>query len=166
MRFDRATLLGAMLLLGARAAAAQQQIHFMRESVLRPASADERATVDKVRDDLAKVRVAQEAYFTANQTYASEVGDLKGVKLSPGTSVIVLMSSPMGWKAEATSASLKGAEIVHVMRMEKGETCPMMEHGGMSGMGGMKGMDGMKGMEGMPGMGQGAAPAPAPQHQH
>ena len=49
-------------------------------------------------------------------------------------------------KAEATHPSLKGAEVVHVMRMAEGESCPMMGGGGMKG--GMGGMD-MGGMGGM-----------------
>lgn len=173
MRFARPILLGAAFVLAAGVAQAQDQLHFMRESVLRPAAGEDRALVDKVRDDLARVRVAEEAYFAANQTYASEVSDLKGVKLSSGTSVIILMSSPKGWKAEATHPSLAGAEVVHVMRMAAGEKCPMMEMGGMGGMGGMSGMDhgGMGGMGGMPPMGgmkPGATPGSAPpaQHQH
>jgi L-arabinose isomerase len=159
MRSVRASALAVAFLLVAGPAAAQQQVHVMRESVLRAATVEDQAKVDKVREDLAKVRLAEEAYFTANQTYAPELSDLKGLKLSQGTNVIILMSGPMGFKAEATNFSLKGAEVVHVMRMEKGEKCPMMEHGGT---GGMQGMDGMKGM------GQGG-PAPAtgaPQHQH
>jgi hypothetical protein len=159
MRSVRASALAVALLVLAGRAAAQQQVHVMRESVLRGATMEEQAKVDRVREDLAKVRAAEEAYFTANQTYAPELSDLKGVKLSQGTNVIILMSGPMGFKAEATNFSLKGAEVVHVMRMEKGEKCPMMEHGAMGGMDGMKGMDGAKPADGMKGMDHS-------QHQH
>jgi hypothetical protein len=156
MRFARPILLGAALVLAAGVAEAQEQLHFMRESVLRPAASEDRVLVDKVREDLARVRVAEEAYYAANQTYASELSDLKGVKLSSGTSVVILMSSPKGWKAEATHPSLAGAEVVHVMRLAAGEKCPMMEMGGMKGgMGGMGGMGGKK-----------ADAAPPAQHQH
>jgi hypothetical protein len=152
----RPVLFGAVLLLLAQAAAAQQQVHFMRESVLRPAVPEDRVVVDRVREDLAKVRLAQESYFTANQTYASELAELKGLKPSSGTSIVILMSSPKGWKAEASNAALTGAEVVHVMRMQEGESCPMMEKGGrMGGMGGM----------GQGGKAAGEASPPA-QHQH
>lgn len=151
MRIVHSFLLVALAALAGRDLAAQQPLHFMRESVLRPVAPEDRVLVDKVREDLAKVRVAEEAYFAANQTYAPELSDLKGLKLSSGTSVVVLMSSPKGWKAEATHPSLKGAEVVHVMRMAEGESCPMM--GGMAGMGAMK-QDGP------------AAPPPPTQHQH
>jgi hypothetical protein len=149
MRFVRSVLLGALLTLAGRSAVAQQSVHFMRESILRPAVVEDRVLVDKVRDDLAKVRAAEEAYFAVNQSYAAELSDLKGVKLSSGTSVVILMSSPKGWRAEATHPSLAGAEVVHVMRMTEGESCPMMEPGGMRG-----GMD-HGGMSGSPA-----------QHQH
>jgi L-arabinose isomerase len=157
MRIVHPLLLVVLVLLTGRDLAAQQSVHFMRESVLRPVAAEDRVTVDRVREDLAKIRLAQESYYTANQTYASEVTDLKGVKLSAGISVVILMSSPMGWKAEAAHTSLKGAEVVHVMRMEKGEKCTMMENGGMGGMGAMKGMSGME---------RGAPPPAEPPHQH
>jgi hypothetical protein len=83
--------------------------------------------------------------------------DLEGVKLSSGTSVVILMGSPKRWKAEATYPSLKGAEVVHVMRMAAGESCPMMGDGGM--MGGMGGMGGKKPNDA-------AGPPPPAQHQH
>jgi hypothetical protein len=175
MRFAPFFLLAATLAFGARPVIAQQQLHFMRESVLTPVSAEDRVLVDKVRDDLARVRVAEEAYFAANQNYSPELSDLKGLKLSSGASIVVLMSGPMGWKAQATHASLKGAEVVHVMRMDPGQKCPMMEMGGMGGMGGMDhgAMGGMGGMQGgmkMPAgegcCGGGSTPPPAPQHQH
>jgi hypothetical protein len=160
MRIVHSLLLVALAALAGRDLAAQQSLHFMRESVLRPVAPEDRVLVDKVREDLAKVRVAEEAYFAANQTYAAELSDLKGLKLSSGTSVVVLMSSPKGWKAEATHPSLKGAEVVHVMRMAEGESCPMMGGGGMKGgMGGMGGM-GAQGQEAP------AAPTPTTQHQH
>ncbi|HEX5819894.1 MAG TPA: hypothetical protein VFY20_13490 [Gemmatimonadales bacterium] len=155
MRFARPILLGAALVLVAGVAQAQEQLHFMRESVLRPAAGEDRVLVDKVREDLARVRVAEEAYYAANQTYASELSELKGVKLSSGTSVVILMSSPKGWKAEATHPSLAGAEVVHVMRMAAGEKCPMMDMGGMKGGMGQGGMAGKK-----------AEAAPPAQHQH
>jgi hypothetical protein len=157
MRIARAALPVALFLIAGRDAAAQQSVHFMRESILRPVAPEDRVLVDKVREDLAKVRAAEEGYFAANQTYAPEVSDLKGVKLSSGTSVVILMSSPKGWKAEATHPSLKGAEVVHVMRMAEGESCPMMSEGGMKG--GMGGMGGKKQDDAA------AAPPPA-QHQH
>jgi len=160
MRIVHASLLVAVAVLAGRDLAAQQSVHFMRESILRPAAPEDRVLVDKVREDLAKVRAAEEAYFAANQTYASEVSDLKGVKLSSGTSVVIMMSSPKGWKAEATHPSLKGAEVVHVMRMAEGESCPMMGEGGMKGgMGGMGGKGGKK-------QDDAAAPPPPAQHQH
>jgi hypothetical protein len=157
MMLVRPLLVATCLLLAGRVATAQQQLHFMRESILRPVAAEDRVLVDKVREDLAKVRAAEEAYFTANQTYAPELSDLKGVKLSSGASVVILMSSPRGWKAEATHASLKGAEVVHVMRMAEGESCPMMGEDGARG--GMAGMGGNK-PEGA------AGPPPPAQHQH
>ena len=162
MRYIRPILLGAALVLAAGVAQAQQQLHFMRESVLRPAVVEDKVVVDKVREDLAKIRAAEEAYFAANQTYAPELSDLKGIKLSSGTEVVILMSGPKGWKAEATHPSLPGAEVVHVMRLAAGESCPMMEQGGRMG-----GMD----HAGMPGMGRmnaGAAAGAGPpaQHQH
>jgi hypothetical protein len=154
MRIVRPLLLGALLVLAGRDLAAQQSVHFMRESILRPAAPEDRVLVDRVREDLARVRAAEEAFFAANQTYAPELSDLKGVKLSSGTSVVILMSSPKGWKAEATHPSLKGAEVVHVMRMAEGESCPMMGEGGMKGgMGGKKPNDA-------------AGPPPPAQHQH
>jgi hypothetical protein len=171
MRFVPSALAGIGLLLVAGAASAQQ-LHIMREQVLRPATAEDRPLVDKVREDLARVRVAEEAYFAANQTYAAEVSDLKGLKLASGATVVILMSGPAGWKAEATHPSLTGAEVVHVMRTKDGETgCPMMGQGGMGGAGGMKGMGGMGGMMGggKPGdccAAQGAPKTPAPEHQH
>lgn len=156
MRIAHSLLLIALSVVAGRDLAAQQSVHFMRESILRPAAPEDRVLVDRVREDLAKVRAAEEAYFAANQTYAPELSDLKGVKLSSGTSVVILMSSPKGWKAEATHPSLKGAEVVHVMRMAEGESCPMMGEGGMKG--GMGGMGGKKQ--------DGAGPPPAAQHQH
>jgi hypothetical protein len=153
MRILHPLLLVALAVVAGRDLAAQQSVHFMRESILRPAAPEDRVLVDKVREDLAKVRAAEEAYFAANQTYAPELSDLKGVKLSSGTSVVILMSSPKGWKAEATHPSLKGAEVVHVMRMAEGESCPMMGEGGMKG-----GMGG--------GKKEGAEAAPPAQHQH
>jgi hypothetical protein len=177
MRSLRALALGLALLAGARPAQAQQ-LHVMRESVLRPASQEDRALVDRVREDLAKVRVAEEAYFATHGTYAPELSELKGVKLASGTSIVVLMSGPMGWKAEATHPSLTGAEVLHVMRMKEGEAgCPMMQ-GGMGGMGGMQhGMGGGMGGGMMGGAakadccaGQGQAspkaPATGQEHQH
>jgi len=154
MRIVHPLLLVAVAVLAGRDLSAQQSVHFMREAILRPVAPEDRVLVDKVREDLAKVRAAEEAYFAANQTYAPEVSDLKGVKLSSGTSVVIMMSSPKGWKAEATHPSLKGAEVVHVMRMAAGESCPMMGEGGMKGgMGGKKQDDA-------------AAPPPPAQHQH
>jgi hypothetical protein len=144
----------------------------MRESVLVPVSTEDRVLVDKVRDDLARVRVAEEAYFTANQNYSPELSDLKGLKLSSGASIVVLMSSPMGWRAEATHASLQGVEVVHVMRMDPGQNCPMMDMDGLGGMnhGAMGGMRGMQGGMKMPAgdgcCGGGSAQPPAPKHQH
>lgn len=157
MRIVHPLLLVAVAVLPGRDLSAQQSVHFMREAILRPVAPEDRVLVDKVREDLAKVRVAEEAYFAANQTYAPELSDLKGLKLSSGTSVVVLMSSPKGWKAEATHPSLKGAEVVHVMRTAEGESCPMMGEGGMKG--GMGGMGGKK-------QDDAAAPPPPAQHQH
>jgi hypothetical protein len=169
MRSLRALALGLALLGGAEAADAQQ-LHVMRESVLRPVSQEDRALVDRVREDLAKVRVAEEAYFAAHNTYASELSDLKNLKLSSGTSIVILMSGPMGWKAEATHPSLTGAEVLHVMRGKEGEAgCPMMQ-GGMGG-GMQHGMGGgMGGGKADCCAGQGQAPPKTPatgqQHQH
>ena len=126
-------LLGAALVLVSGAAQAQQSLHFTRESILEPAIVEDRVLVDNVRADLARVRVAQEAYYTANQTYASELADLTGVKLSDGVNVVILMSDSKGWRAEATHPSLPGAEVVSVTRLEEGEPRPTMEHGGMRG---------------------------------
>jgi hypothetical protein len=120
MPYVRAILLAATILLLTRTAAvAQQQVHFTRAEILRPDAVEDRVIVDSVRSDLAHVRAAQEAYYAANQTYASELGDLENVKLSPGTTVVILSSSPDGWEAEATHPSLQGAEVVRVAREEK-----------------------------------------------
>ena len=111
----------AVLLLGARAATAQQPVTFVRESVLYPAVVEDRPTVDSVRADLAHVRAAQERYYATHQTYATELSELEGVTLSSGTMVVILASSPDGWQAEATNVSLTGAEVVRVRR---GDTDP------------------------------------------
>ena len=127
-------LVPALLLLVVTSPAAAQQLHFMREAVLRPQAPQDQVVVDRVRADLAAIRTAQETYFAANQTYAAELSELKGVKLSGGTSAVILMASPMGWKAEAANTALQGTEVVHVMRMKEGDACPMMGGGGMGGM--------------------------------
>jgi len=125
MPYVRAILLAATILLMTRtAAAAQQQVHFTRAEILRPDAVEDRVIVDQVRSDLAHVRAAQETYYAANQTYASELADLESVKLSPGTTVVILSSSPEGWEAEATHPSLQGAEVVRVAREEKSREVP------------------------------------------
>jgi len=86
--------------------------------------------------------------------YAPELSDLKGVKLSSGTSVVILMSSPKGWKAEATHPSLKGAEVVH--RDAHGRR-RVVSH---DGRGWHEGRDGRKKPN------DAAGPPPPAQHQH
>ena len=125
MRFIRPVLLGAALVLVAGVAQAQEQLHFMRESVLRPAVEEDRILVNRVREDLARVRAAEESYHAANQTYAAELSDLSGLQLSSGASVVILMSGSKGWQAEAIHPSLPDAEVVHVMRLAPGEGCPI-----------------------------------------
>lgn len=122
--------LALMLSLTVAPGAAAQQMHFMREKVLRAATPQDQALVDRVRADLAQLRTAQEAYFAGHQGYAPELADLKGLKLGSGASVVVLMAGPKGWKAEATHPALAGSEVVHVMRLREGESCPMMQGGG------------------------------------
>ena len=131
-------LLGAALVLVAGVAQAQQSVHFTRESILEPAVVEDRVLVDSVRADLARVRVAQEAYYAANGTYASELADLTGVQLSEGVSVVIVMSDSKGWRAEATHASLAGAEVVQVTRLAEGEPRPTMNHGGTGAVGGAR----------------------------
>lgn len=132
MRFVYPIVLGAALVLVVGVAQAQEQLHYTRESVLRPALEEDRVVVDRVRADLAKVRAAEETFHAANGTYAAELTDLQGLQLSSGTSVVILTSGPKGWQAEATHPSLPEAEVVHVMRLAPGETCPMDHGGGMA----------------------------------
>ena len=126
-------LLGAALVLVAGVAQAQQSVHFTRESILEPAVVEDRVLVDSVRANVARVRVAEEAYYAANGTYASELADLTGVQLSEGVSVVIVMSDSKGWRAEATHPSLPGAEVVEVTRLAEGEPRPTMNHGGTGG---------------------------------
>ena len=132
-------LLGAALVLVAGVTEAQQAPRFTRESVLEPAIVEDRVLVENVRADLARVRVAEEAYHAANQTYASELADLPGLKLSDGVSVVILMSDANSWRAAATHPSLPGAEVVYVTRVAEGEPSATMEQGGTGRRPGAKG---------------------------
>jgi hypothetical protein len=134
-------LLGAALVLVAGVGQAQQSVHFTRESILEPAVVEDRVLVDSVRANVARVRVAEEAYYAANGTYASELADLTGVQLSEGVTVVIVMSDSKGWRAEATHPSLPGAEVVEVTRLAEGDTAPDDEprrHGGRQGRGGRR----------------------------
>jgi hypothetical protein len=147
-------MLAGVLLLAAASPLTAQQQHFMREQVLRGSTPTEQALVERIRVDLAQVRLAQDAYFASHQGFAPELGDLKGLKLGSGAQVVVLMSGPRGWKAEATHPGVTGREVVHVMRLKEGERCPMMDHGGME-----------KGAGSGDPAGKNASPA-ASEHQH
>ncbi|MBF0171022.1 MAG: prepilin-type N-terminal cleavage/methylation domain-containing protein [Nitrospinae bacterium] len=63
-----------------------------------------RAYCSSVESDLANWVVAQEAYFTLNQSYTTSaaLNDPPGFRPSPGVAITVIGATPLGFSATAT----------------------------------------------------------------
>lgn len=59
-----------------------------------------------IEGDLAALRNAQDAFYAKNQTYATSLDQLSGLRITSGATITLRGVTELGWSADATHPSL------------------------------------------------------------
>jgi len=90
--------------------AAGQESVSAGETSLRPFDSTARVATESMRRELARVRDAQIAYYSANHRYAASAADLDLVTVD-GTEIAIEGADERSYRAVATSMRVPGAEL-------------------------------------------------------